>query len=98
LTFAVDVNIVEENIDTVQKSTEVIIGLEVNPEKTECMLMSRCKKAGQKINIKIANRSSEDVEKFKYLGTTLTDHEFFSFPFPFVPLQRRGCLVASLFL
>jgi hypothetical protein len=32
----------------------------------------RCKKAGQKHNIKVANRSFEGVEKFKYLGTTLT--------------------------
>jgi hypothetical protein len=30
-------------------------------------------KAGQKHSIKIANRSFEDVEKFKYLGTTLAD-------------------------
>jgi hypothetical protein len=35
--------------------------------------MSCCKKAGQKHSTKIANRSSENVAKFKYLGTTLTD-------------------------
>jgi hypothetical protein len=35
--------------------------------------MSR-KKAGQKHGIKIVNRSFEGVAKFKYLGTTLTDH------------------------
>jgi hypothetical protein len=45
----------------------------VNPEKTKCMLMSRSQKIGQKHSIKIANRSFEDVAKFKYLGTTLTD-------------------------
>jgi hypothetical protein len=36
------------------------------------MLMSH-KKAGQRQSIKIANRLFEDVAKFRYLGTTLTD-------------------------
>jgi hypothetical protein len=45
----------------------------VNPEKTKYMLMSRSQKIGQKLSIKIANRSFEDVAKFRYLGTTLTD-------------------------
>jgi hypothetical protein len=36
------------------------------------VLTSR-KKEGQKHSIKIANRFFESVEKFKYLGTTLTD-------------------------
>jgi hypothetical protein len=46
---------------------------EVNPEKTKYMLVSRCQKAGQRQSIKTGNRSVEDVAKFKYLGTTLTD-------------------------
>jgi hypothetical protein len=37
------------------------------------MLVSRCQKAGQRQSIKIGNRSFEDVAKFKYFGTTLTD-------------------------
>jgi hypothetical protein len=37
------------------------------------MLMLCFQKAGQKHSIKIVNRSFEDVTKFKYLGTTLTD-------------------------
>jgi hypothetical protein len=34
--------------------------------------MSRSQKIGQKHSIKVANRSFEDVAKFKHLGTTLT--------------------------
>jgi hypothetical protein len=50
-----------------------MVGLKVNPEKTKYVLMSRYQKPGQKYSINIASRSSNDVEKFKYLGTTLTD-------------------------
>jgi hypothetical protein len=79
LAYADDVNIVEENIDTIQKNTEALldaskeVGLEVNPEKTKYMLVSMCQKAGQTQRIKIGNRSFEIVAKFKYLRTTLTD-------------------------
>jgi hypothetical protein len=47
LAYAYHVNIVGENIDTIKKSTEALldaskaVGLEVNPEKTKYMLMSR---------------------------------------------------------
>jgi hypothetical protein len=45
----------------------------VDPEKTKYMLMSRSQKVGQKRSINVGSRSFEGVEKFKYLGTTLTD-------------------------
>jgi hypothetical protein len=79
LAYADDVNIVGENIDNIQKNTKALldaskgVGLEVNPEKTKCMLVSRCQKAGQRQSIKIGNRSFESVAKLKYVGTTLTD-------------------------
>jgi sorting nexin-29 len=79
LAYADDVNIVGKNIDTIQKNTKALlhaskeVGLEVNPEKTKYMLVSHGQKAGQGQSIKTANRSFEDVAKFKCLGTTLTD-------------------------
>jgi hypothetical protein len=70
---------VEENIDTIKENKEALldaskeIDLGVNLEETKYMLMLRSQKIGQKHSIKIANRSLENVVKFKYLGKTLTD-------------------------
>jgi predicted protein tyrosine phosphatase len=50
LAYADDVNIVEEHTDTVKKNTEALLDasknicLEINPEKTKYMLMSRSQK------------------------------------------------------
>jgi hypothetical protein len=71
--------IVEGNINTIQKNTEILlvskeVVLEMNPEKTKYLLMSGYQKVGQRHKgIKVASKSFEDVPKIKYLGTALTD-------------------------
>jgi hypothetical protein len=79
LAYADDVNLLGDNIDTVKKYTEILIdaskeiGLEINVEKTKYMLLSHHQNVGQNRDIKIANRSFENVSEFKYLGTTVTN-------------------------
>jgi hypothetical protein len=65
LAYADDVNLLGDNIDTINKNTETLIdaskevGLEINVEKTMYMLVSRHQNLGQNRDIKIANRSCE---------------------------------------
>jgi hypothetical protein len=62
-----------------KKNTETLIyaskevGLEINVEKPKYMLLSRNQNVGQNRDIKIANRLFENVSRFKYLGTTVTN-------------------------
>ena len=64
---------------TVQKNPEALVvtskenGLEVNADKTKYMVVSRDQNAGRCQNIRTDNNSSESVEEFKYLGTSLTN-------------------------
>jgi ribosomal protein L20A (L18A) len=56
------INTIKKNIETLTDASKVI-GLEVQIEKTNSIFMSRHQVARQ--NIKIANRTSEAVAKFK---------------------------------
>ena len=67
-----------EILQTVRENTDIfikagkIIGLEVYSEKT-IMITSRQQKIVQNQNIAIENLSFGKVEKFKYLGVTVTN-------------------------
>jgi sorting nexin-29 len=79
LVYADDVNLLGDSVNTAKEYSEKFlkastdIGLQINAEKTKYMVMSRHPNSGQNQNIRIVNESFEKMEKFKYLGTTLTD-------------------------
>jgi hypothetical protein len=79
LAYADNVNLLGDNIDNIKKNTETLIdaskkvGLEINVEKTKYMLLSRHENIGQNRDIKIANRSFENVSQLNYLGSTVTN-------------------------
>jgi hypothetical protein len=79
LAYADDVNLLGDNIDTIQKNKETLtdvskeVGLEINVEKTKYMLLSRHQNVGQNWDIKKANKLFGNVPQFKYLGTTVTN-------------------------
>ena len=62
-----------ETLQTVRENAEIFIkaskdiGLEVNSEKTKYLITSRHQ------NIVIGNLSFENVDKFRYLGVTVTN-------------------------
>jgi hypothetical protein len=62
----------KENTETLLEASRDI-DLEINAEKTKYMIMSRHPNWVQNQNIRIANESFENVAKFKYFGTTLTN-------------------------
>jgi hypothetical protein len=69
------VNLLGHIKNTIKENPEASrdIGLEINAEKTKYMIMSRHQNSERYQNIRIANESFENVAKFKYLGTTLTN-------------------------
>jgi hypothetical protein len=79
LVYADDVNLLDDSVNTIKENTETLlgasrdIGLEINAEKSKYTIMSPHPNSGQNQNIRIANESFENVTKFKYLGTTITN-------------------------
>jgi hypothetical protein len=79
LAYTADVILLGDNIDTIKKNTETLtdaskgVGLEINAQKTKYMLPSHHHSVGQNQDIKIANKSYENVSQFRYLGMTVTN-------------------------
>jgi hypothetical protein len=79
MVYADNVNLLGDSVNTLKENSEILfeasrdIGLEINAEKTKYIIISRYSNSGQNQNMRIDNESFEKVEKFKYLGMTLTN-------------------------
>jgi hypothetical protein len=72
LAYADDVNLLGDNIDTINENTETLtdinkkVGLEVNVEKMMYMLVSCYQNADENWDRETANRSLENMSQFRY--------------------------------
>jgi hypothetical protein len=76
LVYDDDTNLLGDSVNTIKEITETLleasrdVGLEINAEKTKCMIMSHHQNSGENQNVRIANKSFENVAEFKHLGDT----------------------------
>jgi hypothetical protein len=72
LVYADDINLLGDSVNNIKENSETLleasrdIGLEINKEKTNYMIMSRHPSSRQNQNIRIANELFENVAKFKF--------------------------------
>ena len=75
--YADDTVLIADSEDKLQRIVERVnaggeaMGLKINRNKTECMVMSR--RSAPTCNISIGNETIQQVNKFKYLGSTITE-------------------------
>lgn len=53
------------------------VGLKVNTEETNCVDLFQQDRSEQNFNVNVANRSFENVSKFKYIRTSVTNLYYF---------------------
>jgi hypothetical protein len=76
--YAYDVNILGRSVHTLKKNTDALVvvgvetGLEVDCEKTNCVVMFRDQNAVRSHSTQTDSIPFQRVEGFRYLGTTLT--------------------------
>jgi hypothetical protein len=83
LVYADDVNLLGCKIDTTRNietltDASMEIGLEVKAEETNYMLLFLYQNVGKIYDIKLANRSTENVVQFKYFGNNNIKSTFYS--------------------
>jgi hypothetical protein len=82
LAYTDNVNLLGDNIGTIKKNTETLlddskeVGLELNLEKMKYMLVSHHQNVGQNRDIKIANRSFENVSTVQIFGDDSNKSKF----------------------
>jgi hypothetical protein len=76
LAYADDVNLLGDNTYNIKKTTENLIGASREVEATKYMLLAYHQNVNQNYDIKIADRSFDNVAQSIYLGMGVTNQNF----------------------